>query len=204
MEKKIDVKKKNYARNWNGLLPILVIESRYNVLYHDMHRWGMQQGGATRPHNTAWKGHDTVSPRAGACGNAHEQPSLGGGGGGGGESTYKKIVSWLGDDSWCCDTAQPRAAIQLSSAPQYGAGGCDKRGSTPNTKRSAREAGNCVTIQFCVMTEGSCDTALQRVHARSDKVGHACDTTGRVPRYGPARAMTLRTKPGPWVCTLCT
>ena len=48
-----------------------------------------------------------------------------------------------------------RAAIRPSNAPQYGAGAC-------------------VAIQFCIVTEGSYDTALQR--ARSDTAGHACNT----------------------------
>ena len=42
------------------------------------------------------------------------------------------------------------------------------------------------------MTGGSCDTALQRARARIDTAGHACNTTGKGPRYGPARTTTRR------------
>ena len=63
-------KKKKVAVNWNGLLPILVIESRYTVLYCDRSglcvargpRYG-QDSITTRlsmRHDTAETGHDTT------------------------------------------------------------------------------------------------------------------------------------------------
>ena len=58
-----------------------------------------------------------------------------------------------------------------------------------------------------------CDTVRQRTRPRRDTTGHAFDTTGRGPQYGPVRATTRRsvcglgavcTQPWPWVCALCT
>ena len=68
----------------------------------------------TRPHDTAKKGHHTIDPRAGACGSTRVRLGWWG-------SHDTKIVSWLGGDRWCRNTAQLGAAIRRSSAPRYGA-----------------------------------------------------------------------------------
>ena len=75
---------------------MLVIESRYNVLYRDRHGWGCSRvattrlgGPATRPPDTARKGQDTASPHAGAYGSARVGLSWRG-------SRDTKIVSCLG------------------------------------------------------------------------------------------------------------
>ena len=44
MKKKMSKKKKRVALNWNGLLPILVNESRYTVLYRDRPGLGATRG----------------------------------------------------------------------------------------------------------------------------------------------------------------
>ena len=132
----------------------------------------MQQGGVTRPHDTARKGHDTTSPRVGVCGLA-----------GGGVVIQKLYRGW---------GVTVGVVIQRNQGLRYGAEGCDMRSSVRDMVRSGHEARNCVAIQFCIVTEGSCDTALQHMRARNDTAGHACDMTGRRPLYGPVRTTTWR------------
>ena len=45
-EKKNMTEKKKKKGNWNGLLPILAVKSRYNVLYRDKHGLGARHGWA--------------------------------------------------------------------------------------------------------------------------------------------------------------
>ena len=50
--------------------------------------------------------------------------------------------------------------------------GATTRMTTLATWRVVREAGNCVAVQFCIMTEGSCDTSLQ--HTCTQRHGRTC------------------------------
>ena len=204
--KKNDVKKKKGACSRLGYCPFYTW-SRYSALYRDIGRAADTHGQArTQPRHGRMRPrhgmvrpryslrHGRMRPRHGVVGPLyslrHGWPALGECG-----SVHAHGLARGSRDTKHCIVAEGRlwvaiqrakAAIRRNNAPRYDVGGCDMA-------RSVREVGACVAIQFCIVTEGSCDTTLQLARARSDTVGHACDTAERGPRYGRC---TPATRPG--------
>ena len=110
-------------------------ESQYSKLYCDRLGREAAQGrtwqARTRPR------HGVVGLRYGQACTRHgaQCARLGVG------SRYNNCIVAERGATLCHDTVQPRAAIRRSSAPRYGAGGCDTRGRARNTESSALEEG---------------------------------------------------------------
>ena len=94
MKKKRVKKKKTCRRQLVGLLPISQPWSRYNALYCDIGRWGVQQGGhdtARRLCYTANMGHDMTGHARGRAAARARAAWLAG------ESLYKCCIVDGGD-----------------------------------------------------------------------------------------------------------
>ena len=170
------MKKKKLCRRLDGLLPLFQYESRYNELYRDTGQLGRAAGGHNTasnpeilPHDMASKGHHTAGLCAGASGErARGWP-------GHGESRDTNFVSWLGATVWCldmeqqgCDTAQQRFATRRRSVATCAV-----------AHKTRRAAGFGSRYNFCIVTEGSDNTAVcacDTVSARCDTAGHNHDT----------------------------
>ena len=164
------------CRRLDGVLPIFQSESRYNGLYRDIGRRGVQQGAtirtATLRHGpTTWPARATTRSACTQGRAAHAHAWLGHG-----VSRDTRFVSWLGATIWCPDMAQQ---------------GCDTTQQRPVTRTAAsptrRTAGACVAIQTLYRDRRACNTtacARDTANARYDMVGHGHDTA---PVYATTR-----------------
>ena len=163
-----------------------MIESRYNVLYRDRQGWGCSKVAttqlgdpATRTHDTARKGHDTVGLCAGACGSARARAAWLAEG-----HDTKFCIMAEGGDLWV-EIQHNKAMIRRNNAPRYGVGSCVTYGSA----RGETQQGLCVSIQFCIA-------------GREAVTWRACDTIGHGHDTVPS-ARTVCEQPGSVGCAPC-